>query len=243
MNKARVFISHSSKDKAFVSVLVGELEDQGLDVWFDTNELRLGDSIVAGIAAGLTDSDYVVIVLSPDSVSSPWVQQELNTALWRQLSGKGVVVIPILYRSCDIPPLLQDRIYADFRNSAEEPFRYALQKLLEIFRMEEGSPEVRQTSQTKQPHLPDCHKQLEDHCISHLEQLSLADLRRAMSRLSEAELALAWHSVMEGDMYDCGRRLEKIEYVLKLILEVQRLGAVRQLIRELCKDFPRILCR
>lgn len=242
-SKARVFVSHSSKDKSFVSVLVGDLEDRGLDVWFDSRELLPGDSLIGGISAGLTDSDYIIIVLSPDSVSSPWVQQELNTALWRQLSGKGVVVIPILYRQCEIPALLQDRIYADFTNSAKDAFHRAVDQLFQIFSMEHGRPEVRRLTETRGESLPGCHKQMEDHCIRHLEQLSLADLRRAISRLSESELAVAWHSVFETDIYDCGRHLEKNEYVLRLILRVQREESIHQLIKELCKDFPRILCR
>ncbi len=238
----RVFISHSSADKPFVRVLVGELSDAGLDVWFDAHELRPGDSIVQGISGGLSDSDYLVIVLSPDSVRSAWVQQELNTALWTQLSGRGVVVLPVLYRDCEIPVLLRDRIYADFRNTIGDGYRRALERLLSVFRMEEGEPTISQSPRAARP-VPDCHIQLEETCISRLSALSLADLRRTIMRLNEIEIAAIWHALFESDMYSLGRGLEKLEYALKLLLEVQRQEMLSQLIRELCKDFARILCR
>ena len=87
--KARVFISHASQDKPFVRKLVQELEKHHLDVWFDEQEIKVGDSIVAKVSGGLKDSDYLVVVLSKASVASRWVQEELNAALMDQISGKG----------------------------------------------------------------------------------------------------------------------------------------------------------
>jgi hypothetical protein len=54
-------------------------------------------------------------VLSEASVKSEWVKRELNAALMKELKRKSVVVLPLLLQDCEIPPLVADKKYADFR--------------------------------------------------------------------------------------------------------------------------------
>jgi hypothetical protein len=110
-----VFISYSSKDRSFVERLATDLRSRGLYVWFDQWELKIGDSLIEKINAGITSQDYLIVVLSKASVRSQWVMKELNAALMRELNERRVVVLPILIEDCDIPPLLSDKVYADFR--------------------------------------------------------------------------------------------------------------------------------
>jgi predicted nucleotide-binding protein len=71
-----VFLSHSSKDKAFVRELADFLRKDGeIKVWLDEREIHPGANIVTKIAEGL-DSDFVLLILSPDSVDSAWVKEE-----------------------------------------------------------------------------------------------------------------------------------------------------------------------
>lgn len=52
-----VFISHASEDKdTVVRALANALIDQGLDVWYDEFELRIGDSLRRKIDLGLANS-------------------------------------------------------------------------------------------------------------------------------------------------------------------------------------------
>ena len=69
--RPRVFVSYSSKDKVFVRMLVADLQDMGLDVWFDESELDVGDSIVSKISTAIRDTNYLIVVLSKNSVASP----------------------------------------------------------------------------------------------------------------------------------------------------------------------------
>jgi TIR domain-containing protein len=73
---------------------------------------------VGKISEGLKDADYLVVVLSQASVSSRWVEQELNAALTNQIAGKGIV-LPVLLEDCELPMLLRKRLYADFRSDLE----------------------------------------------------------------------------------------------------------------------------
>jgi hypothetical protein len=126
--KPRIFISHSSQDKSFTDRLASDLKQAELYVWYDTWEIEPGTSIVSNINTGLQDSDYLVVVFSPNSVSSTWVQQELNAALMTELDQGNIIVLPILYQTCTIPPLLSDRLWVDFRND----YQSGLKMLLDV---------------------------------------------------------------------------------------------------------------
>lgn len=124
-----VFISYSSKDRAFAERLTFDLKAKGLRVWYDQWELKVGDSLIDKISAGIRAQDYLVAVLSRASVSSEWVRKELSAALMRELGEKRVVVLPVLIEDCKIPPLISDKVYADFRGD----YRSGLNKLLGAF--------------------------------------------------------------------------------------------------------------
>ena len=113
----KAFISYSSQDAAFAGQLASELQRSGIGVWFDQWEIRAGDSLIAKISEGLSTHDFLVIVLSPSSVSSAWVQKELNIALMTELDERKATVIPALYRDCKIPAFLKEKKYADFRSN------------------------------------------------------------------------------------------------------------------------------
>lgn len=119
------FISHSSKDKAFVRQLADKLKQRGLNVFFDEAELSIGDSLVDTITRAVEEAKYVFVVMSPDYFASAWASRELDLALHREFEKRdSVKVVPILYRDCEIPTLLRDKLYADFRtpDSAELAF-------------------------------------------------------------------------------------------------------------------------
>ncbi len=127
--KPRVFISHSSQDKSFVEELAWDLRRFGFDVWYDTWEIAVGDSIVDRIFEGLQASDTLIIVLSPNSVTSRWVKEELSTAVMRRISENDIRILPILLETCDIPTSLRHIRYADFRGNHEEALAQLLDSL------------------------------------------------------------------------------------------------------------------
>lgn len=126
----KVFISHSSKDKVFVDRLVSDLQAKEISVWYDKFDLTIGESIPGKINEGIAAAKYFIIVLSPDAVSSPWVREELNAALMKQIASKGTFLIPVLLQDCSIPPLLSHRKHADFRDDYDA----GLQELLTVWR-------------------------------------------------------------------------------------------------------------
>jgi sulfite reductase alpha subunit-like flavoprotein len=65
-----VFISHASEDKEDVARPLAEaLRSNGLNVWYDEFELKIGDSLRRKIDKGIANSNFGVIVISRDFIS------------------------------------------------------------------------------------------------------------------------------------------------------------------------------
>ena len=87
--KKKVFISYSSEDKQFVDQLVSDLKNcNNLDIWEFSKEISPGKHIPNEIGQALGSADKYVIVLSPDSVNSNWVDFELNIAINIEISNE-----------------------------------------------------------------------------------------------------------------------------------------------------------
>ena len=88
-----VFISHASEDKdEIVRPLAHALKQQGLDVWYDEFELRLGDSLRRKIDAGLARSTFGIVVLSQEFFKKDWPNYELDGLVTRAVTGEQVLL-------------------------------------------------------------------------------------------------------------------------------------------------------
>jgi hypothetical protein len=104
-----VFVSHhhSPEEDAFTARLVADLEAAGADVWVDYQGIASG-SFVQKINEGLSGRQWLVLVMTPASLGSRWVQDEVNAALHQVNGGRMRGVIPLVMTPCDealIPPL------------------------------------------------------------------------------------------------------------------------------------------
>jgi hypothetical protein len=125
-----LFLSYASKDRDFVSPLVMYLQKQGVHVWVDYGEIRLGDDLIQKINDGLKRSRFCVALLSEHYLQRGWTQLELGAALAREMNGPwgtSRVLLPVRH-GLSLPqltseaPWLAARIFAD---SSEGPARLA----------------------------------------------------------------------------------------------------------------------
>jgi hypothetical protein len=70
----KIFISYSSKDKAFVRKLSNEIEKHGYATWLDEKEIVAGDYLPKKIGEAIKTSKVIIIVLSRNSIFSKWVK-------------------------------------------------------------------------------------------------------------------------------------------------------------------------
>lgn len=111
--KYDVFISHASEDKNdFVHGLAKTLEESGLSVWYDDFILREGDSVAEWVDAGLSQSTFGIVVLSPVFFQKDWPKRELNLLLSREREAEKVV-IPIWHNTTKCMVLSSFPLMAD----------------------------------------------------------------------------------------------------------------------------------
>lgn len=124
-----IFLSHNHMDKPFARQLAERLKAHGIKVWLDEAEMQVGDSLLTKIESAIRNCTYLGVILSPRSVSSPWVQREINMALTEEIHGKRVKVLPLLQEKCSIPGFLMDKVYADFTIDFDSGLSALLQRL------------------------------------------------------------------------------------------------------------------
>src|ERR1051325_5485112 len=73
------FISHSSKDAYFVSLLVALLDYHCIPAWCSTRNVSPGARFRPEIGAGLRKADSLIVIVSKNAVTSKWVQKEVVT--------------------------------------------------------------------------------------------------------------------------------------------------------------------
>ena len=98
MSNGPVFISHATSDDTFVRGLRRALEGLQIPVWVDSRNLRGGNTLAPEIAQAIVQARQVLVILSLDTINSPWVCREIRQALQVQKSRQadGYRVIPLL---------------------------------------------------------------------------------------------------------------------------------------------------
>src|SRR5947207_15448218 len=92
------FFSYSRSDSAFVLKLAKDLRDAGAELWLDQLDIKAGSRWDASIEAALNASTCIIVILSPASVGSNNVMDEVSFAL-----ENGKTVIPVMITECVTP--------------------------------------------------------------------------------------------------------------------------------------------
>ena len=110
-----VFISHATEDKdTVVRPLAESLVSQGLKVWYDEFELRIGDSLRRKIDSAVARSRFGVVVVSHSFFAKNWPQYELDGLVTREMTGEQVI-LPLWHEIAkqeviDYSPSLADKV-------------------------------------------------------------------------------------------------------------------------------------
>jgi hypothetical protein len=91
--KTKVFISYSSKDRKEMRKLKNKLESEGITVNVDENSLTQIELIQTQLKKIIEDSDYFISLISPNSLSSPWVGFEILSVMNEKSTNKFIPII------------------------------------------------------------------------------------------------------------------------------------------------------
>jgi TIR domain len=109
---AAIFISYRWIDHLLASRLKVDLESCGHTVWLDSEQIKIGNSIVAKINEGLAGLEFLVLCYSSAGASA-WTDEEWMSTLKRQLDGVNVKILPVRLSGGTPPAILAGRRYAD----------------------------------------------------------------------------------------------------------------------------------
>lgn len=118
-----VFLSFAEEDQEFAEEvrhrIVSKLK---LRVFVPSEDLMPGKVFHREIADMITmGCRKTIIILSPDYVESSWCNYEANLVINRSPDNKEHVLIPILYRKCDIPAAISPLYYCDYPKFKDDP--------------------------------------------------------------------------------------------------------------------------
>ncbi len=87
---SKIFVSYSRHDLEIVDCIVGKIEDTGMKVWIDRDDIKAGKTWRAQIVEAIDTCDAFVLMLSSNSAASDNVRKEVDLA---QDSGRTVFIM------------------------------------------------------------------------------------------------------------------------------------------------------
>jgi hypothetical protein len=102
----RVFISYARGDQSVAARLLSEVQHVSFEGWMDTADLAGGEAFSASIRDALRRSSAVVVLISPRSLDSKWVQFEIGAA-----EALGKRIIPVIIEGKDIESSIPDALW------------------------------------------------------------------------------------------------------------------------------------
>ena len=124
MQNELAFFSYSRNDSTFALKLAKDLRKAGVKLWIDQLDIRPGSHWDASIENGLNAANCMIVILTPDSIASNNVMDEVSYALE---SGKRV--IPILWKQCNTPFRLRRLQRIDFTGEYNDGIKQLLEAL------------------------------------------------------------------------------------------------------------------
>lgn len=116
----QAFLSYGWEDYDFAEKVAHALQANGIDTWWAEWCISSGDSLRQKIDEGLGGCTHFIVLLTPTSLSKPWVNQEMDAGLVRKISDQGKF-IPLRHNlpADKLPPLLSGMLSPDLSDFDE----------------------------------------------------------------------------------------------------------------------------
>ena len=103
----KAFLSYGWEDRELAKKIATELQGKGVETWWAEWCIGAGDSLRQKIDEGLDDCTHFIVLLTPSSLSKPWVNQEMDAGLVRKIRDQ-CKFIPLRQNlpAENLPPLL-----------------------------------------------------------------------------------------------------------------------------------------
>ena len=122
-----VFLSYSRKDAKPASALADQLHADGVDVWLDVEDISAGAHWDERVQKALRASTFVIVFLSPNSVASDQVKNEIAYAEHHKKT-----VIPVMHRKCELPISIFRKQFVDYTRKDRESYHQILSAIGQV---------------------------------------------------------------------------------------------------------------
>jgi hypothetical protein len=115
----KVFISYSSLDRELADTFRGLIEALGYEVWMDAKCIEPAQEWRPSLVSGLESADWLLVLVSRNSVTSDWVRRETRWAI-EQLPGRVIPIILDDSKSEDIDESLGKFQHANYGSHPQQ---------------------------------------------------------------------------------------------------------------------------
>ena len=112
-NMKNFFISYNKADKEWSKWIDWVLRSQKYSTFVQFTDIPWGSNFVVGMDKGLKSAERVLLIVSPDSLESGFVEREWSVALAKDPDGTKGLLLPIKIRDCKPEGLLSVQVYLD----------------------------------------------------------------------------------------------------------------------------------
>lgn len=109
-----IFISYARQDSPKVEEFLSKLEEVQVSGWLDQADIAAGAEISSVLRDSLRKASAVLVLISPASLNSRWVEFEVSAG---QALGKTIIPVIISGEGIEneLPPSIADIMYIDAR--------------------------------------------------------------------------------------------------------------------------------
>lgn len=120
----RFFLSYSRSDERFALRFARDVRAQGVEIWVDQFDIRPSEHWDRAIERAVRECRGIVVVLSPRSVASDNVADEISYAI-----DSGKSVLPVLIERCTLPLRITRMQVIDATGNYERALQQCLAEL------------------------------------------------------------------------------------------------------------------
>lgn len=141
------FISYSRVNESFALRLAKDLKEAGHDVWFDQLDIPKGARWDDEIEKALRSCNKFLIILSPDSIKSQNVKDEIGYAI-----DSGKHILPVMIKQCEVPFRIRRFQHVDFtKDDYDERFGEINALLSNTNQLQTANDAEKNITQTQKP--------------------------------------------------------------------------------------------
>ncbi len=133
MSEINCFISYARTDEKYANDLTRDLQNLGIETWRDQENIPAGATWAAEVTQAIISSTHIILIATPNSVSSENVKDEVYFAL-----DKGKIIIPLLFEDCELLFRVHRMQWIDFQTD----YQAGIKALCEQLGVNYVAPEV-----------------------------------------------------------------------------------------------------